>query len=69
MDLALTIILILTSILMIILVLLHKGKGSGLSDLLVAEFHQIMVAHLLLRRTWIGSRLLWAVSGYQQLLL
>jgi preprotein translocase subunit SecG len=33
MDLALTIILILTSILMIILVLLHKGKGSGLSDL------------------------------------
>ena len=33
MDLALTIILILTSILMIILVLLHKGKGSGLYDL------------------------------------
>jgi preprotein translocase subunit SecG len=33
MNLALSIILILSSILMIILVLLHKGKGSGLSDL------------------------------------
>ena len=33
MSLALTIILILSSVLMIILVLLHKGKGSGLSDL------------------------------------
>ena len=33
MSLALTILLIITSILMILLVLLHKGKGSGLSDL------------------------------------
>jgi preprotein translocase subunit SecG len=33
MELALTIVLGLTSILMIVLVLLHKGKGSGLSDL------------------------------------
>ena len=33
MTLALSIIFVLTSILMIILVLLHKGKGSGLSDL------------------------------------
>jgi len=33
MNLALSIVLVLTSILMIILVLLHKGKGSGLSDL------------------------------------
>jgi preprotein translocase subunit SecG len=32
-SLALSILLVLTSILMIILVLLHKGKGSGLSDL------------------------------------
>jgi preprotein translocase subunit SecG len=31
--LALSIVLVLTSILMILLVLLHKGKGSGLSDL------------------------------------
>jgi preprotein translocase subunit SecG len=31
--LALSIILVITSILMIVLVLLHKGKGSGLSDL------------------------------------
>jgi preprotein translocase subunit SecG len=31
--LALSIILVITSILMILLVLLHKGKGSGLSDL------------------------------------
>lgn len=33
MVLALSIILVITSILMILLVLLHKGKGSGLSDL------------------------------------
>lgn len=33
MKLALSIILVITSILMIVLVLLHKGKGSGLSDL------------------------------------
>jgi preprotein translocase subunit SecG len=31
--LALSIILVISSILMIVLVLLHKGKGSGLSDL------------------------------------
>ena len=33
MTLALTVFLVITSILMILLVLLHKGKGSGLSDL------------------------------------
>lgn len=33
MVLGLSIFLILTSLLMILLVLLHKGKGSGLSDL------------------------------------
>lgn len=33
MTLALSIILMITSVLMILLVLLHKGKGSGLSDL------------------------------------
>jgi preprotein translocase subunit SecG len=31
--LALSILLIITSIVMVLLVLLHKGKGSGLSDL------------------------------------
>jgi preprotein translocase subunit SecG len=31
--LALSILLVMTSIVMILLVLLHKGKGSGLSDL------------------------------------
>ena len=33
MALTLSIFLVITSILMILLVLLHKGKGSGLSDL------------------------------------
>ena len=33
MALALSILLVITSILLILLVLLHKGKGSGLSDL------------------------------------
>jgi preprotein translocase subunit SecG len=32
-SLTLSILLVITSILMILLVLLHKGKGSGLSDL------------------------------------
>jgi len=31
--LALSILLVITSVLMVLLVLLHKGKGSGLSDL------------------------------------
>ena len=33
MALALSIVLVISSIVMILLVLLHKGKGSGLSDL------------------------------------
>ncbi len=33
MKLALSILLVITSLLMIMLVLLHKGKGAGLSDL------------------------------------
>ncbi len=33
MKLALSIVLVITSVIMILLVLLHKGKGSGLSDL------------------------------------
>ena len=33
MTLAFSVILIITSLLMILLVLLHKGKGGGLSDL------------------------------------
>ena len=33
MTLAFSVILILTSLLMVLLVLLHKGKGGGLSDL------------------------------------
>lgn len=33
MKLGLSIVLIITSLLMILLVLLHKGKGSGISDL------------------------------------
>ena len=33
MEIALSIILIITSMVMVMLVLLHKGKGGGLSDL------------------------------------
>ena len=33
MEIALSVILIITSLAMILLVLLHKGKGGGLSDL------------------------------------
>jgi preprotein translocase subunit SecG len=33
MEIALSVVLIITSIVMVMLVLLHKGKGGGLSDL------------------------------------
>ena len=33
MTIALSVVLILTSLMMVLLVLLHKGKGGGLSDL------------------------------------
>ena len=33
MTIALSVVLIITSLLMVVLVLLHKGKGGGLSDL------------------------------------
>ena len=33
MEIALSVILIITSLVMVLLVLLHKGKGGGLSDL------------------------------------
>ena len=33
MEIAIAVVLIITSLLMILLVLLHKGKGGGLSDL------------------------------------
>ena len=33
MTIAISVVLIITSLLMIVLVLLHKGKGGGLSDL------------------------------------
>ena len=33
MTIAISIVLIITSLLMVLLVLLHKGKGGGLSDL------------------------------------
>ena len=33
MEIALSVILIITSVVMVLLVLLHKGKGGGLSDL------------------------------------
>ena len=33
MEIALSIVLIITSVVIVILVLLHKGKGGGLSDL------------------------------------
>ena len=37
MELALQILLVLTSLLLVVLVLLHKGKGGGLSDMFGGE--------------------------------
>ena len=48
MVLALSLLLVVTSVLMIILVLLHKGKGSGLSDLLTAEVQLLSATSIVL---------------------
>ena len=38
MTIAISIVLIITSLLMVVLVLLHKGKGGGLSDMFGGGF-------------------------------
>ena len=66
MEIALEIVLIITSLLMILLVLLHKGKGGGLSDLFGGGVSSSLggssVVERNLDRMTIGVGILWISS-------
>jgi len=59
-----TVLLILTSLLLIVLVLLHKGRGGGLSDMFGGGVSSGLggssVAEKNLDRITVGSALIWA---------
>ncbi|WP_426595657.1 preprotein translocase subunit SecG [Cellulomonas sp. McL0617] len=62
---ALQVLLILTSLLLIPLVLLHKGKGGGLSDMfgggITSSAGSSGVAERNLNRITVGTALVWTV--------
>ncbi len=64
MELVLQIVLALTSVLLIVLVLLHKGKGGGLSDMfgggLTSSVGGSSVAERNLDRITIGIIIVWS---------
>ena len=66
MEIVLEIVLIITSLLMILLVLLHKGKGGGLSDLFGGGVSSSLggssVVERNLDRLTIGIGILWLAS-------
>ena len=63
MDLLFTIILVITSLLMILLVLLHKGRGGGLSDMFGGGVSSSLggssVAERNLDRLTVGIGVIW----------
>ena len=66
MDVLFTIILLMTSFLMIILVLLHKGRGGGLSDMFGGGVSSSLggssVAERNLDRLTVGIGVIWFAS-------
>ncbi len=66
MEIVFQIVLIITSLLMILLVLLHKGKGGGLSDLFGGGVSSSLggssVVERNLDRMTIGAGILWISS-------
>ncbi len=66
MTIAFSVILIITSLLMVLLVLLHKGKGGGLSDLfgggISSSLAQSSVVERNLDRITIVTGIIWFVS-------
>ena len=66
MTIAFSIVLIITSLLMIVLVLLHKGKGGGLSDLfgggVTSSLGSSSVVERNLDRITIFTGLVWFLS-------
>jgi preprotein translocase subunit SecG len=65
-EIVFQIVLIITSLLMVLLVLLHKGKGGGLSDLFGGGVSSSLggssVVERNLDRLTIGIGILWAAS-------
>jgi preprotein translocase subunit SecG len=65
-KLAIDVVLVITSLLMIVLVLLHKGKGGGLSDLFGGGVSSSLggssVVERNLDRLTIGTGILWIAS-------
>jgi preprotein translocase subunit SecG len=63
---AIDVVLVITSLLMIVLVLLHKGKGGGLSDLFGGGVSSSLggssVVERNLDRLTIGTGILWIAS-------
>ena len=63
---ALAILLVITSVLLVVLILLHRGKGGGLSDLfgggVSSSIGGSSVAEKNLDRLTIGIGLIWAAS-------
>ncbi|HTE74709.1 MAG TPA: preprotein translocase subunit SecG [Actinomycetes bacterium] len=66
MEIAFQIVLVITSLLMVLLVLLHKGKGGGLSDLFGGGVSSSLggssVVERNLDRLTIGIGILWLAS-------
>ncbi|MSO27118.1 MAG: preprotein translocase subunit SecG [Candidatus Nanopelagicales bacterium] len=66
MTIALAVILVITSVLLIVLILLHRGKGGGLSDLfgggVSSSIGGSSVAERNLDRLTVGLGLVWAAS-------
>ncbi|MDA3022296.1 MAG: preprotein translocase subunit SecG [Actinomycetota bacterium] len=66
MTIALAVILVITSFLLIALILLHRGKGGGLSDLfgggVSSSIGGSSVAERNLDRLTVGIGLVWAAS-------
>ncbi len=66
MEIALSLVLIVTSLLLVLLVLLHKGKGGGLSDMFGGGMSSNLggsnVVEKNLDRITIGTGILWAIA-------
>ncbi len=66
MIIALTVVLVLTSLLLILLILLHKGRGGGLSDMFGGGMSSGLggssVAERNLDRITVGAGFIWFAS-------
>ncbi len=73
MTLALQIVLLLTSLVLIVLVLMHRGKGGGLSSMLGGSFYSSLsgssVVERNLDRLTVITGILWSIAIVGLLLL